>query len=391
MKATATERKYLGRSGDPELEVVSSAGSYLVDARGKRYVDFVMGWCVGNLGWDNPALERRARRFRGPDYIYPDYTYKGWRELARLLVSIAPGRITKCFRATGGSEAVELALQAAMIHTGRRGFVSLEDSYHGNTLGALSVGASEYREKVPNLLPHCYKVKPPLDDRALETIERRLARRDVAAFIMEPIGINLGVLIPEPGFMPEVQRLCRRSETLLIMDEVACGFGRTGTVFASEQLDVSPDILCIAKAITSGVGPMGAMMCTATVAKSFEERGTFYSTYGWHPRSVDVAIATVRYMIDHERPLFDHVSRMSALFEQRLSRMEFAHGVELRVRGLAIGVDVKDEEYADQITEKCRRHGLLLTSEGSSLLLLPALNVERRVVQEGLDILERCR
>jgi acetylornithine/succinyldiaminopimelate/putrescine aminotransferase len=352
-------------------------------------VDFVMGWCVGNFGWGNAALVRRADRYRGPDYVYPGYSYAAWGELAKLLVSIAPGRLAKCFRATGGSEAVDLALQAAMVHTGRRAFVSLEDSYHGNTLAAMSVGATEYREKAKNLLAHCHKVKPPLDARALERIERRLKRRDVAAFIMEPISINLGVLIPDKAFMRELQRLCRRHETLLIMDEVATGFGRTGTLFATEQYGLSPDIMCVAKAITDGLGGLGATIMTDAVATSMEENGTFYSTYGWHPRSVHVAIATLHYIIDQESRLLRHVARMSELFGARLAAMRFAAEPELHIRGLAIGVDVQDEEYAGRIKDRCRRAGLLVTKEESTLLLLPALNIQRSVAERGLDILER--
>src|SRR5688572_19125316 len=114
-----------------DIRVARAQGSYLTDERGKRYIDFIMGWCAGNLGWGQRAASA-ARRFRGPDYVYPGFRYRPWEDLSRLVVSMAPGRLEVCFRATGGSEAVDLALQAAMAHTGRRGFLSLEDSYHGN-------------------------------------------------------------------------------------------------------------------------------------------------------------------------------------------------------------------------------------------------------------------
>jgi 4-aminobutyrate aminotransferase-like enzyme len=150
-----------------------------------------------DFGWRAAAIANAVERFKGPDYVYPGYAYAPWTELARLLASLAPRPLTTCFRATGGSEAVDLALQAAMIHTGRRAFLSLEGSYHGNTLGGLSIGATDNREQIKNLLPHCGKVAPPLDAKAWRRIEQRLKRRDVAAFVMEPISINLGVLIPE--------------------------------------------------------------------------------------------------------------------------------------------------------------------------------------------------
>jgi acetylornithine/succinyldiaminopimelate/putrescine aminotransferase len=390
MKATPAERRYLAREKPPAIRVSRSEGVHLVDADGKRYLDFTAGWCVGNFGWGHPALERKAASFRGPDYVYPGYAYAPWGELAELLVSLAPGKLARCFRATGGSEAVDLALQAAMIHTGRRAFLSLEDSYHGNTIGAMSVGASDYRDSIPNLLPHCHKIEPPLDAHALERIERRLARKDVAAFIMEPISINLGVLIPDDSFMTRLQRLCRRHGTLLILDEVATGFGRTGTIFAAEQFGVEPDIMTVAKALSGGVSGIGAMLATREVAESMEEEGNFYSTYGWHPRSTHVAIATLRWLTRHRARLLRGVARTSERIQLRLATMPFEGGSTIRARGLAIGVELKDEDYARRIETRCRRRGLLVTPEGSTLLLLPPLTIGDDDVARGMDILERC-
>jgi acetylornithine/succinyldiaminopimelate/putrescine aminotransferase len=390
MKSTPAERRHFAREDPPAIEVSRTDGSTVIDADGKRYLDFTMGWCVGNLGWHNAALERKAAAFRGPDYVYPGYGYAPWGELAELLVSLAPGKLAKCFRATGGSEAVDLAMQAAMIHTGRPAFLSLEDSYHGNTLAVMSIAASEYRDTIPNLLPHCHKIKPPLDDDALERIERRLAKGDVAAFVMEPISINLGVLIPDESFMKKLQRLCRRHGTLLVMDEVATGFGRTGTIFASEQFAIEPDIMTVAKALSGGVSGIGAMLATREVAESMEKEGNFYSTYGWHPRSTHVAIATLRYITAHRTRLLRNVKRVSELLQLRLATMAFDEGSTIHARGLAIGVDVNDEEYAGRIKTRCQRKGLLITKEGSTLLLLPALTIDEEDAIRGMDVLERC-
>jgi adenosylmethionine-8-amino-7-oxononanoate aminotransferase len=307
-----------------------------------------------------------------------------------LLVSVAPRSLAKCFRATGGSEAVDLALQAAMVHTRRGRFLSLEDSYHGNTLAGLSIGAAETRDKLPNRLRGCDQVKPPLDERALERIERRLKKRDVAAFVMEPISMNLGVLVPAPGFLPELQRLCRRYGTLLFIDEVATGFGRTGKLFACEHFGIEPDIVTVAKAITDGVGGMGAMIASAPVAKSMQDEGSFYSTYGWHPRSVDIAIQTLRYIIRNEKRLLRGVATMSEYFRARLAAMRFGGDAEVRIVGLAIGIDFHDEKAANRLAERCRRKGLLVSPEGETVLLIPALTIDAPTAQEGLDILEAC-
>jgi 4-aminobutyrate aminotransferase-like enzyme len=390
MPTRRREAHVLARDLPAELQVAATSGSIVTDSRGRKYIDFVMGWCVGNFGWRNAAITKAIERFKGPDYVYPGYAYAPWTELARLLTSLAPRPLTTCFRATGGSEAVDLALQAAMIHTGRRGFLSLEDSYHGNSLAGLSVGASDNRERLKNLLPHCGKISTPLDAKAVRRIEQRLKRRDVAAFIMEPISINLGVLIPEADVIRRVRELCRRYGTLFIADEVACGFGRTGRVFACEHFDLDPDMLCVAKAMSGGLAPIGAVIATAPVAQSMEENdGAFYSTYGWHPRSVAAAIATLRELKANRAQLLDGIEEMSDYFRVRLLQLEFDNPAAIRIQGLAIGIDVGAEERADAIQEKCRRNGLLVSTEGSTVLLLPSLAIDKRTAARALDILAR--
>jgi 4-aminobutyrate aminotransferase-like enzyme len=226
MKVRQLDKKYFGRQGDSEDIVVgNSADSYLTDSRGRKYIDFMMGWCVGNLGWGNTEIRAAARKFDGPDYVHPDYLYRPWAQLAQILAGITPGKLAVSYRTTGGTESVEGALQIAMAYTGRGKFVSIEDSYHGNSIATMSIASSENRKTFKNLLPNCHRIKPPLDHRALSRVERLLKKRDVAAFIMEPIICNLGALVPSEEFIGGVARLCRRYGTLFIADEVATGFG----------------------------------------------------------------------------------------------------------------------------------------------------------------------
>src|SRR5688500_9922310 len=163
-----------------------------------------------------------------------------------MLARIAPGKLSVSYRTTGGTEAVEGALQIAMAYTGRGKFLSIEDSYHGNSIAAMSIGSSENRETFKNLLPNCRKIPRPLDHNALAKVETQLKKRDVAAFIMEPIICNLAALVPSGEFIRGVRELCTRYGTLFIADEVATGFGRTGKLFACEHFDLEPDILCMA-------------------------------------------------------------------------------------------------------------------------------------------------
>lgn len=168
MKLRQLDRRYLARESEPEdIQVVRTEGCYVYDERGRRYIDFLAGWCVGNFGWGHREITKRPRR-RRPDYVNPEYLYRPWVELAQLLAEITPGKLEKTFRATGGSEAVDIALQIAMASTGRRKFVSVEGSYHGNTIGTISVAGSEGREPYPNRLSNCLTIAPP---------QPRLARR----------------------------------------------------------------------------------------------------------------------------------------------------------------------------------------------------------------------
>lgn len=381
------DRRFLAREDEPEdIEVARTNGCYVYDKRGRRYIDFLSGWCVGNFGWGNSDIAKRPRR-RRPDYVNPEYLYRPWVDLAQLLAEITPGKLEKTFRAAGGSEAVDIALQVAMASTGRRKFVSVEGSYHGNTIGTISVAGSEGREPYPNRLSNCLTIAPPLGRRAVERLEHLLRKRDVAAFLMEPISCNLAVMIPEDGFMKRAQQLCRRYGTLFIADEVACGFGRTGKVFACEHFDLEPDILCMGKAITGGAAPMGATIVTRKVAKSVKDKVGFWSTYGWHPSSVDVAIATVGWLKQNAGELMRHVDEVSAYIADRLGAMDFE---QVRIRGMAIAADTGDEDGASEIAERCRKNGLLVTTSGAAITMFPPLTLNRRTAKQGLDILERA-
>ena len=381
----------LGRDAAPrELQVARSEGSILFDTRGRRYIDFSGGFCVGNFGWAHPEIRRRLQTFDGPDYVLPSCLYGPWVELAAMLAELTPGKLRKSFRATGGTEAVEIALQLAMAATGRPGFISIEGSYHGNSIGAVSVAPLLGIEALANLLSHCHTIAPPLDDEAAARVEKLLRGKDIAALIMEPIICNLAVLIPEERFMRAVARSCRKYGTLLIMDEVACGFGRTGTLFATEHYGVEPDILCLAKAITGGHAPMGATVVTEKVARAAQGKVGLYSTYGWHPLSVEAALATVQYIRRHRRALLANVNARSRDFAERLTQLPFESPAEVRIKGLAIGIEFQDKEYYKGLSDRCLEEGLLVARESGAFALFPALTIDRQTVLQGLDILERC-
>jgi 4-aminobutyrate aminotransferase-like enzyme len=365
---------------------VRGEGAFLFDRDGRRYVDFTSGWCVCNLGWSVPPVAAAIREFAGPAYVYPHFRYRPWEELAASLVALAGGNIRRAFRATGGSEAVDVAVQAAMLTTGRSRIVAIEDAYHGNTLAARSLGESDLRERFSRIVPSAAHVKPPLDASKLDRVETLLAKDDVAAFIMEPVLCNLGVVIPDREFMRGVERLCRRHGTLLIIDEIATGFGRTGAMFGFELFDLKPDIICLAKAITSGFAPMGATLTTARIAKAMEEIGV-YSTYGWHPLSVAAAQATLEVWQRQGADILANVAAASTFIVERVAEF-FGDKATLRTQGLAIGIDVGSERRASAIQSRCRENGLLVSAEATAVTLFPPLTIDRDTADAGLKILD---
>jgi acetylornithine/N-succinyldiaminopimelate aminotransferase len=380
------DRKLLGRSEDPDIAVASADGLRLRDERGRTFLDFTSGWCVSNLGYNHPEILGRLRRFNGPSYVSPSHLYAPWVELARELAELCPGDLERVYRAVGGTEAVEIAIQLAIRYTGREHVVALEGAYHGNSIAALAVGSGGPLE----LRPKTRHLALPLDVHAVSRLETLLHHRDVAAVIMEPIAINLGVAIPDADFMTGIAAACRRHGTLLIFDEVACGFGRTGTLFASEHYHVVPDIQAMAKSITAGHAPLGATITTRDIGDAVRDDFEFYSTFAWHPFATEAALATLDYFRRHRDTLFANVAARSDDIRRRLEMMVWKHPPEIRVSGLALAVDTGDADYARRIANTCRDTGLLLDVDDETLLMFPALTLDEPTVHEAMDLLEQA-
>jgi adenosylmethionine-8-amino-7-oxononanoate aminotransferase len=391
MDTKTLDKKYLSRNESPDdIILATTEGSYLTDVDGKRYIDLTSGWCVGNLGWGNNELRRAIQNYEGPDYVYPGLFYKPWVELAELLASIAPEKLIKCYRATSGTEALEIAMQLAMAYTGRTKFLSIENSYHGNSIATLSIGASSNKDKIKGLLPNCHKVDLPLTEKTLKKIETHLKQKNVAAFIMEPVICNIGVYIPSQEFMAGLNALCKRYNTLLVMDEVATGFWRTGKFFASEHYKIDPDIVCLSKAVTGGYAGLGATLTTEKIANKVKGKLDIYSTYGWHPLSVEVAITNIKFMLKHKTELIHHLVQASQHFRTGLSQIIFKGGSKLNIIGLAISVELESAAYAEKIRKKCLKKGLLFTVQEKHLVLFPPLTIREKTINKALAILDQC-
>jgi adenosylmethionine-8-amino-7-oxononanoate aminotransferase len=310
-------------------------------------------------------------------------------QLAEMLARITPGKLAVSYRTTGGTESVEGALQIAMAYTGRGKFVSIEDSYHGNSIAAMSIGASDNRETFKNLLPNCHKIEPPLDHKALGKVETLLKKRDVAAFIMEPIICNLGAARSRGRIHPRRPQALHRYGTLFIADEVATGFGRTGKLFACEHFDLEPDRPVHVQGDHGGYGGLGAVITTSKIASAIKEDFGLYSTYGWHPRAVAVALANLRYLTRHRSKLLNNATELGQYFLARLSQMSFKGKATVHGKGLAIGIQVEDEATPPRSATPAASAACSSPPKKTSSCSFPPLTITRQTAQRGLDIFEK--
>lgn len=351
---------------------VSGHGVHITDADGKDYIDACGGAAVSCLGHGHPAvIEALHRQIDLFDYAHTSFfSSQPAEELADLLVETAPAaaEFELVHYASSGSEAVETALKMARQYWVEKGeprrtkFISRRQSYHGNSLGALAVGGNQWRRKQfePLLMPvthvaPCYAYRDKLDGESDVDYGQRLADEleaaiveagagEVIAFIAETVGgATAGVITPVPGYFKAVRDVCNRHGVLLILDEVMCGMGRTGTLHAWEAEGIAPDIQTIAKGLGGGYQPIGAVLANGRVADAFRSgSGAFMHghTYLGHPIACAAALAVQR-VIREEGLLSQVVSRGDLLMKQLQARFSgHPHVGDVRGRGLFIGIEL---------------------------------------------------
>lgn len=417
---------------DP-LVIERGEGVYLFDTEGRRYLDGVGSlWCNVH-GHRHPALDAalRDQLDRIAHSTLLGLTHPPAVELARELAMRAPAGLTRVFFSDDGATAVEVALKMAFQYwrqrprpePARTRFVALTGAYHGDTLGDVSVGGVDRFHamfapllfptvRVPS--PHCYRCPLGLDRQScamdcLDEVDRALSacRGEVAAVVVEPLVQGAAGMIVHPeGYLRGLRELTRKHDTLLIADEVAVGFGRTGTLFACEREGVVPDFLCLAKGLTGGYLPLAATLTTDEVHSAFlgtaRDGKTFFHghTYGGNPLGAAVALAALR-VFDDERTLAglpEKVDRLSRRLE-RFGRLPCVGDV--RQRGLIAAVElVADREgktpfdaaaaVGVRTCRKARRHGLLVRPLGDVLVIMPPLSITADELEWMVDVMERC-
>lgn len=354
---------------------VAGDGCYLIDSDGKRYLDGSGGAAVSCLGHSDPVVKAaiHAQIDAMPFAHTGFFTSEPAEALADLLIKNAPAGIDRVYFVSGGSEAVEAAIKLArqyFLETGqpqRTKLIARRQSYHGNTLGALATGGNEWRRKpfkpmmidTTHISP-CYAYRDQRSDetsfeygqRVANELEQELLRLGpdtVVAFLAEPVvGATAGAVPAVEGYFKRIREICDQYGVLLILDEVMCGMGRTGSLFACEQDGISPDIVTIAKGLGAGYQPIGAMLCTDTIYHAIENGSGFFQhghTYMGHATACAASLAVVNSLLD--RNLIARVNEMGAQLDKAL-QAEFGnhpHIGDIRGRGLFQGIElVADRE-----------------------------------------------
>ncbi len=363
-------------------------GVYLYDTEGKQYLDFAAGIGVTGLGYHNTELNHTLKeQLDKLCHISNLYYHDNCGEAARALA--AASGMDRVFFTNSGAEAIEGALKAARKYawtkrTGRYEFIAMNHSFHGRTIGAVSVtGHSEYREPFEPLFPGVRFA----DYNDLNSV-KALINEKTCAVILEPLQGEGGIHPATQEFMEGIRRLCDENDILMICDEIQCGMGRTGTMFTWQGYGVRPDIMTMAKAIGNGI-PVGAFAMTEAVAENSLKPGDHGTTYGGNPLAC-MAVRKVLEIFEKDK-IVDHVKRVGPYLTARLDELTEKTDciVERRGKGLMQGL-VLTKPFAE-VNQRALEEGLLVISaEGNVLRLLPPLIIEEKHVDEMIEKLEKA-
>jgi len=385
-----------------QLTIERGDGVYLYDTKGNKYLDGVSSLWVTVHGHRKKELNQAINKQLGK---IAHSTLLGLGnipaiQLAKKLVKITPKGLAKVFYSDSGSTAVEIALKMAFQYWQQTSlrkktkFITLQNAYHGDTIGSVSVGGIDLFHKIYKpLLFKSLKVKP--DAKAIEAVMRK-HHHEIAAIIMEPlIQAAAGLLLEPKGLLKAVRQLCHKYNILLIVDEVATGFGRTGKMFACEHENISPDIMCVAKGITGGYLPLAATLTTNKIYQAFlgrpEENRTFFHghTYTGNPLACAAALANLA--IFQKEKTLQKLQPKIKILQQELSRFtQLCNIKEIRQLGFMVGIELKGysskERIGHRVILEARKRGAILRPLGKVVVLMPPLSITTTELKKLLKI-----
>lgn len=359
---------------------VRAEGVRVWDIEGKEYLDFLGGYGALNLGHNPPRVLEAIKKVEHLPNILQATIGTMYSVAAYNLSQLTPGNLSHSFFCNSGTEAVEGALKLAKIASGKNRVIYCNDSFHGKTMGSLSVtGRVKYQSPFEPLVPGNEAV--PYGD--LNALEIKFQTGGIAAFIVEPIQGEGGINLPPQGYMQGVRRLCDKYEVYLIMDEIQTGFGRTGKMFACEGEGIVPDIMCLAKSLGGGVMPIGAFITTEEIWNKgyggMDKALLHTSTFGGNNLSSAAAIAAMNQIVEEDLP--GQAEEKGNYFMNKLKKLADEHEFikEIRGRGLMIGIEFNqpDSNFFDKISR-----GMLskLSYEYTGALIAGALLNDHNII-----------
>lgn len=366
------------------FEVEKAEGSYIYGKDGRAYLDFVAGVSANTLGHSHPkvvnAIKEQADKYLHV-MVYGEYAQEKPVELCKLLAEATPEPLEVTYLVNSGAEAIDGALKLAKRHTGREEIISMKNSYHGNTHGALSVSGNEFhkREFRP-LLPMISFIEFNNEEEFSKITEK------TACVIAETIQGAAGFLTPSQNYFKNLKKRCEEVGALLILDEIQPGFGRTGKLFSFEHYDMVPDILVMGKGMGGGV-PVGAFMSSAEIMKSLQHSPKLghITTFGGNPLIAAASFATLKEVL--ESSLMNEVEEKEKLFRELLVHPKIK---KVNGRGLMLAVELESPEYTLDVAKRCMEKGLIVFWQlyrNEFMRISPPLTISKEEIKKGCEII----
>jgi acetylornithine/LysW-gamma-L-lysine aminotransferase len=378
-----TEEQYMGNLYQKfPVTIEKGKGAHVWDINGKEYIDCMGGYGVALVGHRNDRVVNAIKsQLEKIITVHSSLYNKTREEFLENLIRIAPKGLSQVHLNNSGTEAVEAAIKFARKFTHKKGMVAMNGSYHGKSMGSLSLTFNpKYRNEFQPLVEKV-SFSPFGDIDAL----RSTIDDDTGFVILEPIQGESGIHVAPDGFLQDVRKLCDEKGILLVFDEIQSGFGRTGRMWASEHWNTIPDIMCLAKGIAGGV-PMGATLVKPDILACIK-KGEHSSTFGGNPLSCAAGIGAIQALT--KDGLIENAEKMGGIFQEGLERLKNKHKIirEVRGKGLMIGVELKFE--VKDILMGAIQNGVLLLYSGRNIIrLLPPLVITKEDILKVVDILD---
>lgn len=377
---------HLGQTSEAPLllEIVSAEGVYMHDAEGKSYIDLISGIGVSNIGHRHPNVIKAIKDqvdLHLHVMVYGEFVQSPQVKLAKALTDTLPNNLTSAFLVNSGSEAIEGAMKLAKRYTGRSKMVSCLNAYHGSSHGALSLSGSEvFKQNYRPLLPGIQHIEFG-NTELLDAITD-----ETAAFFVETVQGEAGVQTASTAYWQAVRKKCDQTGTLLVLDEIQCGFGRTGKMWAFEHYGIEPDILVCAKGMGGGM-PIGCFLASKEIMHVLTNNPVLghISTFGGHPVSAAASLATLQTILDEN--LLESISRKEQLIHDLLKHPKIK---EIRSKGLLMAVEFDSFEVVKPIIDKAIEWGVItdwFLFNDRSLRIAPPITITEHEIEKACSII----